>query len=474
MGTEMITGRWGTWEELLLGGAVLRHGARDWNLVASELRTRTISPFDFTPEVCKAKYEDLRQRYSGCTAWFEELRKQRMAELRRALEQSDDSIGSLESKLESLKAEKRDDSRVGYGSSQMESVLPCPKSEGVEISSKDTYKDGLSAGSFTQEAETKWAPDCPVPAAVPAEEMDSKPGNSPTSAETEKISIVDNLADALFGGQLCGIKKRRGKRKRRYCSKDAKEGSVGESEFLGLSDFASVSWCKETSASNSAQIGRSSGVEDQSRDSSQERFDEIMGIFSSVSENDCASVFRRRLDSQKRGRYKKMILRHMDFDTIRSRIGNNSIMSARELFRDMLLVANNALVFYSKNTREYKSALLLRHIVTATLRQHFKEYGSKVPIITFTSTRPMHKPPAKPRSIRPGNRKQPGNGTSNRNPVAVNSNASKKTANASSPPSVESLPVTKKGQARPRKGGCGRAGQKSESPAKGRKRSRAR
>ncbi|KAE8664513.1 hypothetical protein F3Y22_tig00112762pilonHSYRG00155 [Hibiscus syriacus] len=431
----MITGRWGTWEELLLGGAVLRHGARDWNLVASELRTRTVSPSDFTPEVCKAKYEDLRQRYSGCTAWFEELRKQRMAELRRALEQSEDSIGSLESKLESLKAEKRDDSPVGYDSSRTESVLPCPKSEGVAFSSKDTCKDGLSAGSFTQEAETKWAPDCPVPAAVPVEEMDSKPGNSPTSVEAEKISNFDNLADAFLGGQLRRIKKKR------------------EEE---------------------EKILQSSGVEDQSRDSRKEVFDEIMGIFSSVAENDCASVFRRRLDSQKRGRYKKMILRHMDFDTIRSRIGDNSIISVRELFRDMLLVANNALVFYSKNTREYKSALLLRHIVTVTLRQHFNEYGGKVPITTFTSPRPMHKPPAKPRSIRPGNHKQLGNATNNKNPVVGNSHVNKKPTSANSPPSVESLAVTKKGPARPKKRGCGRASQKSETPAKGRKRSRAR
>nr|KJB69454.1 hypothetical protein B456_011G024300 [Gossypium raimondii] len=302
--------------------------------------------------------------------------------------------------------------------------------------------------------------------------MDSKLGNSPTSAEREKISTIDNLADALLGGQLRSIRKRRGKRKRKYCS--PKEGSVGESEFLGTSDFASVSWCKETSASNSAQIARSSGVEDQSRDSSKDRIDEIMGIFSSVAENDCASVFRRRLDSQKRGRYKKMILRHMDFDTIKSRIGSNSINSVRELFRDMLLVANNALVFYSKNTREYKSALLLRHIVTASLRQHLKECRTKIPITTFTPTRPIHKPPAKPRSIRPGNRKPPGNAANNRNPVVGNSNVSKKPTNASSPPSMESLVVTKKGSARPRKGGCAQASQKSESPAKGRKRTRAR
>ena len=43
--------RWGTWEELILGGAVIRHGTQDWNVVASELRTRIVSPYGFTPEV---------------------------------------------------------------------------------------------------------------------------------------------------------------------------------------------------------------------------------------------------------------------------------------------------------------------------------------------------------------------------------------------------------------------------------------
>lgn len=50
MGAEVIE-VWGTWEELLLGGAVLRHGTRDWNLVAAELRARTVCPYTVTPEV---------------------------------------------------------------------------------------------------------------------------------------------------------------------------------------------------------------------------------------------------------------------------------------------------------------------------------------------------------------------------------------------------------------------------------------
>ncbi|MBA0662411.1 hypothetical protein Goklo_006540 [Gossypium klotzschianum] len=468
----MITRTWGTWEELLLGGAVLRHGTRDWNLVASELRTRALSPFAFTPEACKAKYEDLQRRYSGCKAWFEELRKQRMAELRRALEESEDSIESLESKLENLKAEKRNDSRVDYDSSPTESALPCLKSEGFEFSSKDTCKDGLSAGSFTQEAQTNWAPDCQIPAAVPTEEMDSKPVGDALTSEREKFSSIDKLADALCGGKLLCIRKRRGKRKRKDCSKDTKEGSVGESEALCPADVASALLCKETSVSNSAQIAKSSAVEDQSGGSTKEGIDDIMRIFSSVAENDCASVFRRRLDSQKRGRYKKMILRHMDFDTIRSRIVSNLIMSVRELFRDMLLVANNALVFYSKNTREYKSALHLRRIVTTALWQHFKEYRGKVPMTTFTSNTPMHKPPAKPWSIHRGNRKPPGNASNNRNPVAGACHGSKKTTAADSPASDESLAVTKKVSAsRPRKVSGGRTSQKSEARTKGRKRS---
>lgn len=64
-----------------------------------------------------------------------------------------------------------------------------------------------------------------------------------------------------------------------------------------------------------------------------------------------------------------MVRQHMDFQTLRSRISSHTITSARELFRDILLLINNALVFYSKNTREYKSAMLLRDIVSPKMRQ---------------------------------------------------------------------------------------------------------
>jgi hypothetical protein len=65
MMTTTMESDWGTWEELLLGGAVLRHGTGDWTVVADELRSHSL-PEIFTPEICKAKYKDLRKRYVGC------------------------------------------------------------------------------------------------------------------------------------------------------------------------------------------------------------------------------------------------------------------------------------------------------------------------------------------------------------------------------------------------------------------------
>ena len=69
---------------------------------------------------------------------------------------------------------------------------------------------------------------------------------------------------------------------------------------------------------------------------------------------------------------------------------------------DFLLVANNAAIFYSKNTREHKSAVSLRDIVTKSLRHYLTEphppppncsstritTNTKVPVPALTSKSP--------------------------------------------------------------------------------------
>ena len=74
-----------------------------------------------------------------------------------------------------------------------------------------------------------------------------------------------------------------------------------------------------------------------------------------------------------------MIRRHVDFRNISWRIGNGSISSANELFRELLLLCNNALVFYPKSSLEHKSALILRALVNKMLRRGFI---SQLPILS--------------------------------------------------------------------------------------------
>ncbi|XAR66413.1 hypothetical protein NMG60_11012645 [Bertholletia excelsa] len=479
---------WGTWEELVLGGAVLRHGTQAWDTVASELRARTICPYTFTPEACKAKYEDLQERYSGCTAWFEELRKRRVAELRRELEKSEDSIGSLQSKLESLKAEKGDCGNGNYGSSRTDSPVPVLKSEGFESSSKDISKDGLSAGSFTEDIRTNLSPSSQNPASIV--ETDTKPEIF-ESSEHEKTSSIDKLDTSNEQGET--PRRRRGKRKRKDCKQESKEWSIGESENLG-STKVTASCCKENSTSTSDQPIVCISTHDRIGNH------DLMGIFNSVAANENALVFRRRLDSQKRARYKKIIRRHMDFDTIRARITSYSIKSVKELFRDLLLLANNALVFYSRRTREYKTAMLLRDLVTKAYRQHCRDsiIRSSAPTFPLSS---MCNPPVKPRSFRPRKRRLPvkllsiknfisgtsegckklsndenlrtGTPESGKMPSCVDNvipGTCRKTSSVDSGPSLESLPTTKKGSSLAGRGGRGTSNRRPKAPRKERKR----
>ncbi|ESQ29315.1 hypothetical protein EUTSA_v10023448mg [Eutrema salsugineum] len=352
--TTKMASDWGTWEELLLGGAVLRHGTGDWTVVADELRSHSL-PEILTPEICKAKYNDLRERYLGCKAWFEELKKKRVAELKLALLKSEDSIGSLESKLQSLKSESNDEEchQNNYDSSRTLSLEPSPKSEGGgECTSKDTSKDLSSAGSFTQQelTTTNWSPEAP---AITIEQEEKK-------TNVLHNDIFESVYGVGGGGQvLPNMRKKRGKRKRKGCS------IVEESDVLDSSlDIASISRSNKEAASTSSSQSRGHGLASP---------EELMKIYNSIAENECALVFRRRLDSQKRGRYKKLVRRHMDLDTIKSRINGCLITSAKEVFMEFLLVANNAAIFYSKNTREHKSGVSLRDIVTKSLRHYLTE-----------------------------------------------------------------------------------------------------
>lgn len=158
-------------------------------------------------------------------------------------------------------------------------------------------KDGLSAGSFTEEIQLNWSAECRIPVVVSAEEMETKPETSQPS-EREKISSTEKLTETLYGGRGGSLRKRRGKRKRKDCSRDVKEGSVGESDFLGSVDVLTSLWCKEKATCNRGEVAESSGAGDFNKSLSKDGNDDLVGIYNSLLEDKNACVFLRRLDSQ--------------------------------------------------------------------------------------------------------------------------------------------------------------------------------
>ncbi|XP_042064466.1 uncharacterized protein LOC121808154 isoform X2 [Salvia splendens] len=374
---------WGTWEDLILGGAVVRHGTGGWNVVASELRARTLYPYAFTPQACKERYEDLQKRYSGSTAWFEELKMRRVAELKRELVKSENSIGTLELKIKSLEGKKQQSKQGESGSSETESPPPVLDSEATESISRQTSNGENSVGSFTKETSTmgSWLCDHQLQ----AEETETKPSTSACS-ELGKYPSIDDLPEVGYEHGVI-VRKKRGKRKRKDCSQVAKERSVDDNDNLGSSNAVSTAnketstnECKRMRISSSKTTGRESLIE----------------IFESIARSESAAVFRHRMDSQKRARYRRVIRQHMDIGTIKSRIVGQSIKTAKELFRDLLLLANNALVFYSRRTREYKAAIILRQLVMKDYKLHCRGYCNEA-----TSDFIPCNPPVRPRTVRP-------------------------------------------------------------------------
>lgn len=199
---------------------------------------------------------------------------------------------SLESKLESLKAEKGQGGCINYGSGQTESPVPSQKSEGHYPCGKEICKDEPSAGSFTCEALTSCSPECQIPATVSAEDTETKREVS-QSFKHEKISI-----GAFYGGLGGTLRKRRGKRKRKDCSRDVKEASVGDSGFLDSADAITALRCIEHSTSECREDLGSSGAGDWKRGLTKDGTNKLLDVFNKFLEHKSASVFRHRLDSQ--------------------------------------------------------------------------------------------------------------------------------------------------------------------------------
>lgn len=179
----------------------------------------------------------------------------------------------MESKLQSLKSESNvvDENNDYYDSSRTLSLEPSPKSEG---GGECTSKDLSSVGSFTQQdlTTTNWSE------GAVKEQEDKKSNNN--------LLLHADIFESMYGGGgqvLPSMRKKRGKRKRKVCSasKDVENNLLDSSNV----DIASNSTTSIEAVSTSRGHGLASP-------------EELMKIYNTISHNECALVFRRRLDSQ--------------------------------------------------------------------------------------------------------------------------------------------------------------------------------
>ncbi|KAM2985111.1 uncharacterized protein LOC126590621 [Malus sylvestris] len=91
----------------------------------------------------------------------------------------------------------------------------------------------------------------------------------------------------------------------------------------------------------------------------------LMKVLKIIRSHRLGSVFERRLRSQESERYKSLIRQHMDLHVIQSKLNKGLYTEDCILmfFRDLLLLFNNAVVFFRKNSPEHNAAQELRSIV---------------------------------------------------------------------------------------------------------------
>ncbi|PNT68397.1 hypothetical protein BRADI_3g40060v3 [Brachypodium distachyon] len=335
---------WGTLEELLLACLVNRHGGACWEKVAEELRARVpaaaAAVARFTPESCRLRFRLIRRRFAAgdaeadgeelvaaAASCMEELRKLRVAELRREVERHDLSIGALESKVKRLKEEREKSLSAVSGETtpaseeeQEEAMNESPEEAGGEngVSGADGHaavedEDEPDAGAVKEEEENASGESVAAPKEADAEEKESSDVQSSASPSKRRLRKV--------GGEAL-------------------------------------------SSSASAPLPAAEA-------------EPLLAFLESVRASKSGSVFERRLESQECGKYRSTIRCHVDLEMIRSKLESGGptattgkggspcyYTSASEFYRDLLLLCANALVFFPRGSMEQAAAARTRALVS--------------------------------------------------------------------------------------------------------------
>ncbi|KFK37084.1 hypothetical protein AALP_AA4G210700 [Arabis alpina] len=361
--------KWGTWEELLLACAVHRHGTESWNSVSSEIQKRTLNLPSLTASSCRTKYFDLKNRFTqesvaeiSTVPWLDELKKLRVDELRREVEQYDLSISSLQSKVKKLEQDR--EISVKDLDTKIENSLDLDKTrvEKKEIRRESENDSGEppipSLNDFVSPDLNEVSPGT---GSVKLAGEDSCKGSS-ESVEKELVVNSERVEPVRLT-----------------------ELTESMAESVGAEEAG-----KETSdVQSSASLPRKGTSEPENEDQSP-RIRDLPGesqpsisFVEILLSHSCGSHFSRRLETQETLEYNKIVREHIDFGIIGKRVEEGWYKSSmNKLFRDLLLLINNARFFYHKGTSEFNFAEELNELV-------------KKQMTTSTTTTTLKKPKEK-------------------------------------------------------------------------------
>ncbi|KAK4392417.1 hypothetical protein Sango_2019500 [Sesamum angolense] len=419
---------WGTWEELLLAFAVNRHGTGTaaWDSIASELRKRTSDPnLSLTPHHCRLKYLDLKRRYVAPNDDFdedeprddksnveesvpllEELRKLRVAELRREVQRYDLNIESLEIKMKRMEEEREKSLRREKHESDLEKMSEEkrdiePESEPATArepaAGEELAKDQLSVNESnstdpgaeklgTGEKESE-------PAQTVGEELreDRTGQTSEEPAELKSEPDQKSVREDSCNGSSNSIEESERKAKAEPVSDSADlVESEAESDGAGAeatkenSDVQSTaSRSRKEEGSDKGRRGSTNGDEREHEDQScavkelSAESQPLVDFLQAIRAHKLGSTFQRRLRSQESSKYQKLILQHIDLETVETRLKEGWYSGSKsKFFRDLLLLVNNALVFFSKNTPEANAAAEIRRLISKEFSQIYAKSDS--------------------------------------------------------------------------------------------------
>ncbi|CAA0829908.1 DNA-binding bromodomain-containing protein [Striga hermonthica] len=416
---------WGTWEELILAFAVNRHGTASWDSVASELQKRTSDPnLPLTAHDCRSKYLDLKRRFpvapnhvsdgggggdvksgaeESAAPLLEELRRLRVAELRREVERYDLNIESLELKVKRMEEERerslQEKSASDLENKDMAKRVVDPEAEPGGSGSgggvgpavgEEIDKDQLSVNESNSTDPEAEKPKTGEKAAEPAAEGEGldKAGqvrHEPVEVKTEPDRKSGEEEEDSFNGSSNSIEKsdRRGKKKPVGLVAESGGREEAAKESSDVQSTASRSRKEEGGGGDKVRRGNTSGDEGEHEDQSRAvkelsaQSQPLIDFLQVLRAHKLGSMFQRRLRSQETSKYQKLILQHVDLETVEKRLRQGRYSGSRaKFFRDLLLLVNNALVFFPNNSPESKAARVIRALVSKEMSKSKSESSS--------------------------------------------------------------------------------------------------